>query len=355
MHPITKTNRNFFYLIVIFAGYLTYLVVRPYLSSIILAVLVVAIYRPIYARFTAWLRGRRALALFATILAMVFSFLAPMAIVAQVTIVQALQFTHDISTLVAGENVSLRQVIAQVNAVIRSIPYVDYEVTEISLIQSIQGVAEPLSSMLADMVISIGSRSIQFITNAIVFVSVLVVMLPNTSRLVQILKELSPLDDVLDQRYISRVAAMARAMVRGVFVIALVQGLSAGLLLAIGGVPYIAFWTLLCIFLALLPMGVNVITIPVGVVLLVAGGVWQGLLVIVGSVLLVSNIDQVLRPLLVPKEANLNPVLVLIGALGGLNLFGVLGVIYGPVVMIFLVTTVEIYFDHYRGESNVVK
>ena len=353
MSMITKTNRNFFYLVVLVACYLTYLIIRPYLSSIVLAILVVAMYRPLYVQCIKLLRGRKALALIFTCLAMVFSFLAPVLIIANVTIGQALQFTNDISALAAGENVSFRHVITQANTVLQSIPYVNYKLTETSLIEYIQGISEPLSSMLADMVISLGSRSLQFITNAIIFISVLVTLLPMTSSMLQIVKELSPLDDDLDQKYISRVAAMARAMVRGVFLIALVQGVASGLLLSIGGVPYAAFWTLLCIFLALLPMGVNVITIPLGIVLLVMGDVWQGLLVIVGSVLIVSNIDQVLRPLLVPKEAHLNPVLVLIGALGGLHLFGFLGVIYGPVVMIFLVTTIEIYFEHYRTETNL--
>ena len=87
---------------------------------------------------------------------------------------------------------------------------------------------------------------------------------------------------------------------------------------------------------------------PAGIILLAFGSVWQGLLVLLSGLLVVSNIDTLLRPLLVPKEANLNAAMVLIGALGGLHLFGFLGVIYGPVVMIFLVTTVEIYLEHYR-------
>lgn len=352
MSAITRTNRNFFYLVVLLACYLTYLIVRPYFSTIIMAMLVVAIYQPLYARCIKRFNGRKGLSVTATFVAMIVSFLAPILIIANVTIGQALQFSHDISALVAGENGSLRQVIMAVNVVIGSVPYVDLELTESTLIEYARGISDPLSSFLADSVISIGSRSIQFITHAIVFVAVLVSMLPTTSSMLKILKDLSPLDDDLDQKYISRVATMARAMVRGVFVIALAQGLVAGLFLAIGGVPYVAFWTLLCIFLAMLPMGVNVITIPVGIVLLATGSIWQGLLVIVGSVLLISNIDQIVRPLLVPKEANMSPVLVLIGALGGLHIFGFLGVIYGPVVMIFLVTTIEIYFDHYRTEPT---
>jgi predicted PurR-regulated permease PerM len=100
--------------------------------------------------------------------------------------------------------------------------------------------------------------------------------------------------------------------------------------------------------MAVLPMGVNALTIPVGIVHFLLGNTWQGVVIIALSLLLVSQIDNVIRPRLVSKEAYLNPALVLLAAFGGLSLFGFLGVIYGPIIVIFFVTTIEIYLDHYR-------
>ena len=348
MSIITRTNRNFFYLVVMLACFATYMTVRPYLSATVLGLLAAVMYRPLYIRCVRWCRGRKTAAMLLTLLAIGISLLAPLALVANITIRQALQFTQDLGTLVAGGNVTFHQFIVQTNYLLSAIPILDYEITEAGLIDSVQQIVGPISSYMANSALSIGSTSIQVITQAIVFVSVLITVLPITPRVLQIIKDLSPLDDELDNRYIQRITIMARAMVRGVFVIALAQGAAAGIFLAIGGVPYLAFWTLLCIIFAFLPLGVNVITVPAGIVLITFGSVWQGLLVLLGGLLVVSNIDTLLRPLLVPKEANLNSALVLIGALGGLHLFGFLGVIYGPVVMIFLVTTVEIYLEHYR-------
>ncbi len=346
---MTRTNRNFFYLVLLLACFVSYLTVRPYLSAIVLALLAAVMYRPLYMRCLRWCRGRKSPAMLLTLLAIAVSLLAPLALVANVTIRHAMQFTQDVSALVAGGNVTFHQIIVQANSLLSAIPLLDYQITETGLIESVQQIAGPVSAYFANSALSIGSTSLQLITQAIVFISVLITVLPITPRVLQIAKDLSPLDDELDQRYIQRITAMARAMVRGVLVIALAQGVAAGVFLAIVGVPYVAFWTLLCIVFALLPLGVNVITIPAGIALLAFGSVWQGLLVLLGGLLVVSNIDTLLRPLLVPEEANLNSALVLIGALGGLHLFGFLGVVYGPVVMIFLVTTVEVYLEHYRG------
>ena len=352
MSIITSRTRTFFYLVVILAGYLTYVTIRPYLSSIVLSILTAIMYRPLYLRCLRWCRGYKFLAITLTMLALSISLLAPVLLVANITIKQSLQFTQDVSRLVTGNNITLLNLISQTNMLLSAIPLVDYQITEKALIDSVQKTVGPMSTYIANNALSIGSSSIQLITQAIVFISVLITLLPNTPRAFQIVKDLSPLDDQLDQKYIQRITTMARAMVRGVLVIALAQGVAAGIFLAIGGVPYIAFWTLLCMVFALLPLGVNVITIPAGITLIAFGSVWQGLLVLIGGLVVVSNIDTFLRPMLVPKEASLNPALVLIGALGGLRLFGFLGVIYGPVVMIFLVTTVEIYLEHYRYDRS---
>jgi len=70
------------------------------------------------------------------------------------------------------------------------------------------------------------------------------------------------------------------------------------------------------------------------------------------TLLINNNVDNILRPKLVSKEASLNPALILIAILGGLSMFGPLGFIYGPVLMIFVVTTFETYLKHYTIKAS---
>ena len=90
------------------------------------------------------------------------------------------------------------------------------------------------------------------------------------------------------------------------------------------------------------------IGVPIGIIQIILGNVWQGVVILLGYILVVTNIDYLLRPRLVSRETQINSALVLLSMFGGLKLFGFLGVIYGPVIMIFLITTIEIYLDHYR-------
>jgi predicted PurR-regulated permease PerM len=73
------------------------------------------------------------------------------------------------------------------------------------------------------------------------------------------------------------------------------------------------------------------------------GDIWQGLFIVLGHVLLVTNIDNILKPILVPKSVKLQPALMLLAVFAGLGLFGFLGIFIGPVIMILIITTIDVY------------
>ena len=117
-----------------------------------------------------------------------------------------------------------------------------------------------------------------------------------------------------------------------------------GIVLWIAGVPSVFFFTLLSMFAALLPVvGLSIIAWPIGIILLLNGQTWQGIWVLGAYLIVVANIDVVLRPRLVPEGAYLNPALLLIGVFGGINLLGPVGLLYGPVIMVLLVTSISVY------------
>jgi predicted PurR-regulated permease PerM len=133
-------------------------------------------------------------------------------------------------------------------------------------------------------------------------------------------------------------------MFKGTFVLAVIEGAAMGVVLWIAGVPYVTFLTITSMVLSLIPfIGVSLVAWPIGIGLLIAGNTWQGAFVILGFILIVANLDTILRPSLVPKGAYLNPALVILSVFGGLSLMGLIGALYGPVVMILLVTSVDVY------------
>jgi predicted PurR-regulated permease PerM len=156
--------------------------------------------------------------------------------------------------------------------------------------------------------------------------------------------ELVPFPEGITHLFMDKFNMMIVAMFKGTFIIAFAQGAVMGVVFWIAGVSYTMFLTILAMFLSLVPVvGISLVAWPVAIILLITGQIWQGIFVIAMFLIVIANIDTVLRPRLVPKGAYLNPALVILSVFGGLQLMGIIGALYGPAVMILLITSIDVY------------
>jgi predicted PurR-regulated permease PerM len=87
--------------------------------------------------------------------------------------------------------------------------------------------------------------------------------------------------------------------------------------------------------------------------MILTGNVWQGVLVIANHLIIVTNIDNVLRPRLVPRHARLDPALMILAVFAGLGMFGFFGIVLGPVLMIILLTTIQMYLEVFTETKSI--
>ncbi|NOR88933.1 MAG: AI-2E family transporter, partial [Anaerolineales bacterium] len=221
----------------------------------------------------------------------------------------------------------------------------DVTVDEADIAAMLQEAGAALVGWVGEVILSLAQSIPRFFTNAIVVLVLMFVMLPlYKSPGKDAVADIAPFPPEITQLFMDKSDMMITAMFKGTFVIAIVSGLAMGIVFWIAGVPYVTLLSIISAFLSLIPMvGISLIAWPVGILLILAGNVWQGIFVIAAFMLVVANIDNVLRPMLIPKGAHLNTALVILSVLGGLSLMGFIGVIYGPVIMILLVTSIEVY------------
>ena len=152
--------------------------------------------------------------------------------------------------------------------------------------------------------------------------------------------------ELLAERAISTI----RATVRGSFLIALVQGSLTGIGLAVAGVPGAIFWAAIATLLSIIPMiGPPLIWGPAAIWLFVSGQpIAAGALALWGAIV-ISTSDNILRPILVGKDAKMSDLMVLISTLGGLTLFGAVGIIIGPVIAALFTSVWFIFGKAFEG------
>lgn len=153
------------------------------------------------------------------------------------------------------------------------------------------------------------------------------------------------------EHIVRRLKEILRGVVFGYFLIAFIQGLLGGIGFLIFGLPSPLFWGLIMIFAALIPiLGTWIVWLPASLFLFVNGliqnsqsMVLRGIGLFLYGLLIVSTIDNLLRPKLVGERAKVHPIVILLGTLGGLFVFGPIGVIVGPLVLSLTVVIFELY------------
>src|SRR5262245_5902302 len=161
---------------------------------------------------------------------------------------------------------------------------------------------------------------------------------------------LIPLAPNLKDKLIDEIRSVTRAVVYGQVVTALVQGSLGGLGFLMFGVPNAVLWGFVMIVLSFLPLiGTPIIWAPAGVFLILSGATARGIGLLLWGVILVMNVDNFLKPRLISGQSNIHPVVVLLGVLGGLKLFGFIGLVGGPLTLALLIALIHFYEDEYLG------
>lgn len=146
------------------------------------------------------------------------------------------------------------------------------------------------------------------------------------------------------------VGMVVKAVMYGQVLTALIQATLASFGYWVFGVPNVVFWGVITFILALLPViGPPLVWAPWGAYLLILGRTFDGIGLLIYSAILVSTVDNIIRPKLIGSRAQVHPVVVLLGVLGGLAVFGFSGFILGPLVLSVFVTLLNVYRKEFAG------
>jgi predicted PurR-regulated permease PerM len=205
------------------------------------------------------------------------------------------------------------------------------------------------SQFLAAQALSIGQNTFHLIVNLFIVLYLLFFLLRDGDDLTKRIRNAMPLHPEQQRDLLNRFTTVIRATVKGNVVVAMVQGALGGLIFWFLGVHAPVLWGVLMAFLSLLPVGSALIWLPVAIYFLVTGAIWQGVVLIAFSVLVIGLVDNILRPILVGKDTKMPDYVVLISTLGGLAVFGLNGFVIGPVVAAMFIAVWDIVASSRAG------
>ena len=319
-------------------------IVWPFYGAVLWGAAIAILFAPLYRRLYEWMHRRETLAAITTELIIVVIVIVPLILVAALLVRQSATVYE---RLQAGELNFQRYFLQVADA----LPQWAVGLLENVGITDLGDLQERLaaglrvaSQFLAEQLVSVGQVTFNFVIGLFVMLYLLFFLLRDGDELAARINAAIPLRAEQRHALTSKFTAVVRAMIKGTLAVAVVQGALGGLIFWLLGIPAPALWGVVMGLLSLLPaVGSPLVWVPVGIYLLASGDVWQGVVLLVYGALVIGLVDNVLRPILVGKDTKIPDYIVLISTLGGLAIFGVNGLLVGPVIAALFLSAWDIF------------
>lgn len=329
--------------------------IQQFLMPLFMAGLFSAMLSPTHRWLNAKLGDRPQIASVLTVVAMVLLVLAPLSVLIGVVVGQAINVAQSITPFVQtliNEPTILNRYIEKIPYLDQLLPYRDV------LIEKAGQLVGTVSSFLIDGLSSAANLTINAIFGTIVMLYVMFYFLFMGDVLLGKILYFLPLRDADEQLLLRRFTSVARATIKGTLIIGLLQGSICGLAFALAGINGSVFWGTVMAAASIIPaFGTALVWVPALVILLLIGDFSGALILALLCGAVAGNLDNLVRPRLVGKDTEMHDLFVLFGTLGGIAMFGILGIIIGPIIAALFITIWEIYgtvFSDYLPDMNMV-
>jgi predicted PurR-regulated permease PerM len=334
-------NKSVLLLLVVFISAIFLSMIRSFLMAIFLAGIFSALARPLYKRFERWYGGRRAPASLSTLILIVIVVILPLGTLMGIVTAQAIKVGQTVTPWVQEQ-------IAQpgeFHKLLSSLPFYD-KLAPYS--ETIWRKAGELIGTISHFLISslsaatMGAVNLLFMVFAMLYTMFFFLM--DGDKLVHKILYYLHLQDQDEQRILERFTSVTRATLKGTAVIGMLQGCLAGIAFWVVGIPSAVFWGTIMAVLSIIPgIGTALIWGPAVIILAAGGNYLEAGGLGIFCALVVGGIDNLLRPILVGKDTQMHELMIFFGTLGGIIMFGIMGMIIGPIVAALFITIWEIY------------
>jgi predicted PurR-regulated permease PerM len=341
----------FFFALLLVILYLVYLIFSPFLTAVAWAAILAIVVYPLYGWLLKVLKGRRTLAaLIVTVLItllIVFPAIRASFFLSQETV----DLARTLRSAVEGNELEawagkpwVKDLVLLWETVSQELALFDIDLRT-SVLQGVQ----MASGYVASQVKAIAQNVFLFAINLVIALFSFFFLLRDGRELSEKVRSLLPMEPAHKEQLFQNIVNALFAVVHGALITAMVQGLLAGLGYWGLGLSFAILLGVTTAFTALFPIGGSfLVWFPASLYLgLVQGPLWKGIALFAWGALIVGSIDNFLKPLLIGNRLRLPVLFLFFSILGGLRMFGIIGLILGPVLLALLVALLDLYMKDY--------
>ncbi len=307
----------------------------PYVNALFGALILFVLFSPVYTRLKKRLKWG-SLSAIITILITILIVILPIFI---------------LSSILVGE---VQDIVPRAQSVVESlysVEILDEYIENFELQELIKSQISEVAGVLRTSFFSIANKVTLFIFNIFIMYFLLYYLFLNSSKIKKFGYEVIPFSKKNSRVLIKEFSRMTNAVIIATGVIALMQGFVLGLVFYLVGVPAPILWGVIGFFLSFLPVvGIPLLWVPAGLLKLSGGEPFAAIVIFVSGLIL-SNVDNFIRPAIQNKVGKIHPLVTLIGVFVGVPVFGLLGLIIGPLLLSYFFLGLRMFKEEYMAKS----
>lgn len=330
-----KIQHNFFFIllgVMVVAGLF---LLSPYADVFFIAIMFAIMFTPMHQGIRRMLKGKNAMSAFIATMVIMLAVLVPLSLFGY----QIFKEARDLYISVADSNFETGIVKSIGNVVQRYAPEMGATFSA--------DIGQYIGNGLQWVVTNLGnifSSVAAILVNFILILFTLFFLFRDEDAFRKMVLSISPLEDKHSEELLDKIALAIASVTKGTIVVAVLQGILAGIGFALAGVPSPVLWASVAAFAAMIPaVGTGLVVVPAVIYLVLSGHMAAAIVLAVWGIGVVGMVDNFVRPALISKGIKIHPLIILFSAFGGLKFFGIIGFFVGPVVLAVLFAMFEMY------------
>jgi len=321
------------------ALYLCWLMLLPFVNVLAWAAVLVIFFYPVHRRLVARTR-RPAMSALLSSLFVIIVILLPLALITLAVVNELSGLLQNVQARAATLLDPNSPIMGRLTAWLGQYVNVEQLYSQEFLLERLKG----LSGTVAGSTFGFVGGLVGVIVQVFFVIFTMYYLFRDGERIVRALPEMLPLERSQSELIFTRTRDVIDASLYGVLVIAMIQGALGGLAFWVLGLPSAIVWAVVMIFLSMIPMaGAFIVWVPAAIYLAATGHWIKALILVAWGLLVIGTIDNFLRPKLVGEKTRLHELFIFFSVLGGLKVFGVLGIVLGPVVLAITLALLDVF------------
>ena len=340
-----KFHRVFILILVAVISVVFLQMIRGFIVTVLMAAIFSGLAHPLYRRVLHLVRGRRATAAVLTLLVVLLVVVTPLVVFMGIVATEALDISQSVTPWVRQH---IREP-SKLGQLLERLPYADQIQTQVQaysaqIIEKMGELAGRVSSFLVNSLSAATRGTVGFLFHLFVMLYAMFFFLAGGRQVLDSALRYVPLPEADKELMVDKFVSVARATLKGTFVVGVVQGGLAGLALAVVGIQGATFWGTLMVVLSIIPaLGTALVWVPAAAYLFAVGKTTSAIGLALWCALIVGTVDNFLRPKLVGRDTKMPDLLILLSTFGGLAMFGIVGFVLGPIIAALFIAVWQIY------------